>query len=63
MEAAGGYVKEIWVVSGWAMEWQVKTVVLYVYVDGCLLIHKLKERRQPPINTFYTSLRRGDNHL
>jgi len=28
MEAAGGYVKEIWLVSGWAMGWQVKTVVL-----------------------------------
>jgi len=28
MEAAGGYVKEIWLVSGWAMGWQVKTLVL-----------------------------------
>jgi hypothetical protein len=28
MEAAGGYVKEIWLVSGWAMGWQVKTIVL-----------------------------------
>jgi len=24
MEAAGGYVKEIWLVSGWAMRWQVR---------------------------------------
>ena len=28
MEAADGYVKEIWLVSGWAMGWQVKTIVL-----------------------------------
>jgi hypothetical protein len=35
MEAAGGYVKEIWLASGWAMGWQVKTIVLYT--GGCLL--------------------------
>ena len=28
MEVEGGYVKEIWLVSGWAKGWQVKTVVL-----------------------------------
>jgi hypothetical protein len=28
MEAAGEYVKEIWLVSGWAKGWQVKTIVL-----------------------------------
>jgi hypothetical protein len=28
MEVAGGYVKEIWLVSGWAKGWQVRTVVL-----------------------------------
>jgi len=28
-------VKEIWLVSGWAMGWQVKTIVLYT--GGCLL--------------------------
>jgi hypothetical protein len=28
MEAAGGYVNEIWLVLGWAMGWQVKTIVL-----------------------------------
>jgi len=33
MEVAGGYVKEIWLVSGWAMGWQVKTIVLYVAVS------------------------------
>ena len=33
MEAAGEYVKEIWLVSGWAMGWQVKTIVLYVVVS------------------------------
>ena len=33
MEAEGGYVKEIWLVSGWAMGWQVKTFVLYVVVS------------------------------
>jgi hypothetical protein len=33
MEAAGGYVKERWLVSWWAVGWQVKTVVLYVVVS------------------------------
>ena len=28
MEVAGGYVKHIWLVSEWAMGWQVKTIVL-----------------------------------
>jgi hypothetical protein len=28
MEVAGGYVKQIWFVSGWAKGWQVKTIVL-----------------------------------
>jgi len=28
MEAVGGYVKEIWLMSGWAVGWQVKTIVL-----------------------------------
>jgi len=27
MEVAGGYVKETWLVSGWAKGWQVKTTV------------------------------------
>jgi hypothetical protein len=29
MEVAGGYVKQIWLVLGWARGWQVKTIVLY----------------------------------
>jgi hypothetical protein len=28
MEVAGGYVKQIWFVLGWARGWQVKTIVL-----------------------------------
>ena len=32
MKVAGEYVKEIWLVSGWAMGWQVKTIVLFVVV-------------------------------
>jgi hypothetical protein len=28
MEVEGEYVKEICIVSGWAMGWQVKTIVL-----------------------------------
>jgi hypothetical protein len=28
IEATGGYVREIWLVSGWAMGWQIKTIVL-----------------------------------
>jgi len=28
MEVVGGYVKQIWLVSGWAKGWQVKTIVL-----------------------------------
>jgi len=28
IEAGSGYVKAIWLVSGWAMGWQVKTIVL-----------------------------------
>jgi hypothetical protein len=28
MEDAGGYVKEIWLLSGWAKGWQVKSIVL-----------------------------------
>jgi hypothetical protein len=28
MEVAGGYVTQIWLVSGWAKGWQVKTIVL-----------------------------------
>jgi hypothetical protein len=28
IEVAGGYVKQIWFVSGWAKGWQVKTIVL-----------------------------------
>ena len=28
IEAAGGYVKEIWLVSGWAMGWQVSSSLL-----------------------------------
>jgi hypothetical protein len=28
MEAAGRYVKEIWLVSVWVMGWQVKAIVL-----------------------------------
>jgi len=36
MEVAGGYVKQIWFVSGWAKGWQVKN---YCVVGGCLLSH------------------------
>jgi len=28
MEATGRYVKDTWLVSGWATGWQVKTIVL-----------------------------------
>jgi len=28
MEVVGGYVKQKWLVSGWAKGWQVKTIVL-----------------------------------
>jgi len=27
MEVAGGYVKQIWLMSGWAKGWHVKTIV------------------------------------
>jgi len=37
MEATGGYVKEIWLVSGWAMGWLFSNLViihLLAYEDG-----------------------------
>jgi hypothetical protein len=34
MEVAGGYVKEIWLVSGWAMGWQVKTSTYKIQTPG-----------------------------
>jgi hypothetical protein len=33
MEVAGGYVKQILLVSRWAKGWQVKTIVLYMVVS------------------------------
>ena len=41
MEVAGRYVKQIWLVSGWAKGWQFKTIVV---VDGCLLSLSLCRR-------------------
>jgi len=44
MDVAGGYVKEIWLVSGWAMGWQVKTTVLQVVVwnqESCISVQYL----------------------
>jgi hypothetical protein len=41
MEVAGGYVKQIWLVLGWAKGWQFKTIVV---VDGCLLSLSLCRR-------------------
>ena len=34
MEVAGGYVKEIWLVSGGAMGWQVKTSAYKIQTPG-----------------------------
>jgi hypothetical protein len=36
MEVAGGYVKQIWFVLGWAKGWQVKTVVFFLMFVGSI---------------------------
>jgi len=38
MEAAGGYVKEIWLVSGWAVGWQSMKSRMLFLCNGQLLL-------------------------